>query len=94
MDLRQVRCFVALYEEGSITKAAKRLHIVQPAVSMQIRKLETYNGIVLFDRTANGAKPNAAAHRLYPLCIAALEKFGYSLLAARYLAAREEAKHP
>ncbi|WP_418901157.1 LysR family transcriptional regulator [Terripilifer ovatus] len=28
MDIRQIRCFIALYEEGSITRAASRLHVV------------------------------------------------------------------
>jgi DNA-binding transcriptional LysR family regulator len=43
MDIRQMRSFIALYEERSITKAARRLSVVQPAVSMQLRKLETDN---------------------------------------------------
>ncbi len=40
MDFRQISYFVALYEEGSMTRAANRLNVVQPAVSMQIAKLE------------------------------------------------------
>lgn len=36
MDLKQAQYFVALYEEQSVTRAAQRLHIVQPALSMQI----------------------------------------------------------
>jgi DNA-binding transcriptional LysR family regulator len=68
MDLRQIQYFTALYEERSITRAAKRLHVVQPAVSMQIRKLEMDYGVQLFDRTAQGVMPNALAEQLYPLC--------------------------
>jgi len=68
MDLRQIQYFVALYEERSITRAAKRLHVVQPAVSMQIRKIEMDCGFDLFERTAQGVNPNALAQQLYPLC--------------------------
>jgi DNA-binding transcriptional LysR family regulator len=72
MDLRQIQYFVALFEENSITKAAKRLHVVQPAVSMQIRRLETDYGVTLFERTPHGVYPNAMARALYPLCREAL----------------------
>lgn len=68
MDLRQIQYFIALFEENSITKAAKRLHVVQPAVSMQIRRLETDYGVTLFERTPHGVYPNAYARALYPLC--------------------------
>lgn len=68
MDLRQIRYFLALYEEGSITRAARRLNVVQPAVSMQIRRLEDDYGVDLFTRTGQGLEPTAFATRLYELC--------------------------
>lgn len=68
MDLRQIKCLVALCEEQSVSRAARRLHVVQPAVSMQIRRLETDFGVSLFERTAHGVEPNAIARRLYPIC--------------------------
>ncbi len=68
MDLKQIRTFLALYEEGSVTRAAQRLHVVQPAVSMQIRKLETDNAVALFTRTSQGLKPTPFAVELYKLC--------------------------
>jgi LysR family transcriptional regulator, nitrogen assimilation regulatory protein len=76
MDVRQIRYFIALYEERSITRAAKRLHVVQPAVSMQIRKLEMDYGLVLFERTTHGVIPNALAQQLYPLCQKVLGDLG------------------
>jgi LysR family transcriptional regulator, nitrogen assimilation regulatory protein len=76
MDLRQIQYFMALYEEESITKAAKRLHVVQPAVSMQLRRLESDYGVILFDRTPQGISPNAIAREMYPLCREALQNAG------------------
>jgi len=73
MDHRQMRYFVALYEEQSITKAARRVNVVQPAVSQQIRKIETDFNVKLFDRTANGVIPNAIARRIYPMCVKTLD---------------------
>jgi len=65
LDLRQIRYFLALYQEHSITRAANRLNVVQPAVSMQIRRLEGDYGVELFDRTSSGVFPNRIADNLY-----------------------------
>ena len=73
MDLKQMQYFVSLYEEQSITKAARRLNVVQPAVSMQIKRLENEYGVKLFDRTSRGVYPTIPARKLYPICLTALE---------------------
>ncbi|MGA7778343.1 MAG: LysR family transcriptional regulator [Paraburkholderia sp.] len=67
MDLKQIQYFIALFEDGSVTRAAKRLNIVQPALSMQISKLETELKQALFERGPRGMTPTEAARRMYRL---------------------------
>src|ERR1700724_2446735 len=62
--LMYLHAFLAVYRSGSITKASKYLHLSQPAVSGQIRMLETQIGRDLFTRTSRGIIPTAAAHEL------------------------------
>ncbi|GAA0696969.1 LysR family transcriptional regulator [Marinobacterium maritimum] len=50
MDLRNLRYFLTVAEQGGFTAAAEQLHIAQPAVSMAIRKLEQQLDLPLFDR--------------------------------------------
>lgn len=59
-----LRTFVAVYREGSFTKAARRLNLSQPAVTQQIRGLEKKLGRPLFERVPEGARPTAAAEAL------------------------------
>ena len=51
MEIRQLQLFIALAEEGSFTKAAQRMNIVQSGLSISIKALEQELGTRLFDRT-------------------------------------------
>lgn len=54
MELYQLKSFIAVANEGNLTRAAERLFTSQPAVSAHIKALEEELGVTLFDRTARG----------------------------------------
>ena len=56
MDVRQLAALVAVAETGSVTRAAEVLHLVQPAVSRQVKLLEDELGAPLFERTRQGMR--------------------------------------
>lgn len=62
--LRQLRTFVAVVEVGSLTLAARDLHLTQPAVSQQLRELDRILGIRLLDRAEGRAIPTAAGQAI------------------------------
>ncbi len=74
MELRHIRYFLAVAEEGNLTKAAQKLMIAQPPLSRQIRDLEEELGEALFTRKNNGVTLTEAGIRFrqYAAQIAAL----------------------
>jgi LysR family nitrogen assimilation transcriptional regulator len=68
IDLKQIRCFVAAYEEGSFSMAAKREHCTQPGLSVYIQRLESLLAHRLFDRRARGVTPTIAGAHFYASC--------------------------
>lgn len=68
MDLRQIRYFAAVYEEGSFSRAAEREHCTQPGLSVQIRQLEELLEQRLFERNARGVTPTIAGKHFYGCC--------------------------
>lgn len=60
MDLKKLRALIAIAETGSVSRAAELLHIVQPAVSKQLRLLEEDLGAALFTRGRRGMELTAS----------------------------------
>jgi DNA-binding transcriptional LysR family regulator len=64
MEIHQLKTFVAVAREGSITRASELLHLSQPAVSAQIKSLEDALGLTLFERTPRGMSLTTDGQRL------------------------------
>ena len=65
MDIRQLRYFMAIVEEGQISRAAQRLHIAQPPLSLQLKLLEQELGVQLIERSTRSLQLTQAGHSLY-----------------------------
>lgn len=76
IKLQALRYFVAIYEEGSISAAARKVHATQSGVSVQLRELEEHLGLVLFERISTGVRPTRAGERVYARAIRILREVG------------------
>jgi DNA-binding transcriptional LysR family regulator len=79
LDPQTLRAFVAVAREGSVSRAAVRLHLSQPAVSLQLKTLAEATGLPLFTRTPQGMVLTADGAALLPVAdraLAALADFG------------------
>ncbi|NOU94642.1 LysR family transcriptional regulator [Paenibacillus sp. LMG 31456] len=65
MDLKQLRYFMVIAEEGQITAAAKRLHMAQPPLSQQLKTMESELGVHLFEREGRGVLLTEEGKALY-----------------------------
>ena len=72
MELRQLEYLVAVVDEGGFTRAAQRVHVTQPGISAQVRRLERELGAELVDRTGRAVRPTAAGEAVLPYARAAL----------------------
>ena len=72
MELYQLRAFVAVAELGHLTRAADRLHVSQPALSGQIKALESRLDLKLFEREPSGMELTAAGRQLLPKALETL----------------------
>jgi DNA-binding transcriptional LysR family regulator len=79
--IQSLRCFAAVAQEGTVSAAALKLHISQPAVSLQIKNLEEMIGLRLFERTPQGLVITQEGKALLPeaeAAISALKVFNES----------------
>lgn len=74
MELRQLRYFVAIVDHGSLSRAAKVLHIVQPALTQQLQQLEEELGATLLHRSAQGMQATDAGKLFYEHALAILKQ--------------------
>ncbi|MDQ3856118.1 MAG: LysR substrate-binding domain-containing protein, partial [Chloroflexota bacterium] len=72
MNLHQLHVLVALIDRGSYTAAAEHLHLTQPAVSQQVKALETSCGVRLVERANNRVLPTHAGEVLYKYALSML----------------------
>lgn len=69
MDIRTLRYFISVYDELSLSGAAKRCFVAQPSISTAIQQLENELGRPLFIRHSKGVSPTRAGKTLYPYAI-------------------------
>src|SRR5687767_5030983 len=75
-NLRHLQAMVAATETGSLSAAARRVNLTQPAITQGIAKLERGLGLPLFERRPGGMEPTDAARILAPRAAAALALIG------------------
>ena len=64
MDDRWLSYFLTVVDEGSVTRAARRLHVAQPSLSQALRTLESELGAELFHRFGRGLRLSPAGEAL------------------------------
>ncbi|MQA06587.1 MAG: LysR family transcriptional regulator [Streptosporangiales bacterium] len=64
MEFRQLEFFLAVAQGGSVTNAARNLHVAQPSLSQSLRRLEREVGATLFERVGRGMRITAAGEAL------------------------------
>lgn len=85
IELRHLRCFLAIAEEGSVTAAAARLNLTQPSVSRALAALERSLGVRLVDRSTHHLALTAAGRAFREKAAAAVAAFDEALDAGRLL---------
>jgi len=82
-ELNLIPIFVAIYEERSLSRAATRMEISQPAVSKALKRLREIYDDPLFNRKVAGMEPTSFAIDIYPAMAAALKNFSSTLSTSR-----------
>jgi len=89
IDLRLLRYFIAVAEEGHLTKAAQRIGIQQPPLSQQIRALEAELGVTLFNRLPRGMELTESGQALLTDARAILAQVDSTVAGVRRIARGE-----
>jgi DNA-binding transcriptional LysR family regulator len=83
LEIRHLESFLVVAEEGSFTRAALRLHISQPPLSLRIKELEAILKVVLFDRTTRRVRLTAAGRMFLEKIRATMQSLHAAVVAAR-----------
>lgn len=75
MDFRRIQHFINIAELGSVSKAAARLNVVQPALSQSTKRLEAELGVLLFARSRKGMELTEAGHTFLEYAYGILNQF-------------------
>ncbi|REJ04227.1 LysR family transcriptional regulator [Microbacterium bovistercoris] len=86
MDLRLLRYFVAICEYGTVHAAAEAVHVAQPSLSRQLRRLETDLGFELFDRGPRRLTLTAGGRAFLPTALDLLNRATQATSTARSIA--------
>jgi DNA-binding transcriptional LysR family regulator len=92
MDLRRLRYFIVVAEEGHITRAAERLGMQQPPLSQRIKAIERELDVQLFRRKARGVELTEAGRTLYDSARAMLAQFNQVIETTRRTARGEQGR--
>ncbi len=87
VNLRHLRAFLAIMESGSVTAAAREVHLTQPAVTQGIAKLELRFGVPLFERQPRRMIPTDEARILAPRATAIIRLLGQTRATAAQVSA-------
>jgi len=83
MELKQIRYFVAAAEQLYFSRAAPQRHVVQLAISQQIKRLEAELGTQLFERTGSEVRLTEAGRQMLPECRRLLSQWEETTRVAR-----------
>ncbi|MGA2992258.1 MAG: LysR family transcriptional regulator [Candidatus Korobacteraceae bacterium] len=83
LEMRHLESFLAVAEEGSFTRAALRLHITQPPLSLRIRELEAMLKLTLFDRTTRRVRLTSAGQMFLEKVQVMMQALNTAVAAAR-----------
>jgi DNA-binding transcriptional LysR family regulator len=92
LELRHLRYFIAVAEEGHVTRAAERLGMQQPPLSQQIQALERELAVILFRRKPRGVELTDAGHALLTDARAILAHVDHAFAATRRTARGEQGR--
>lgn len=90
MELRHLRYFQAVAEERSFSRAARRLHVAQPALSRAVKDIETYLGVAVLDRSRHHVRLTPAGAALLHETGVLLERWAEAQRRVQRAAAGEE----